>query len=78
MLQSWKSWVTSDMLEKLQSTLYQNYWGVLASKGRNDYDRRSSPYSPTVFQLQEHLRIVRYDPLWTEAMKIRQNSNFHK
>ena len=37
-LQSWKSWETSEILIKLQSTLHQNYWAVLASKGRNDYE----------------------------------------
>ena len=66
------------MLEKLQSTLYQNHWAVLASKGRNDYDQRSSPSNRTVLQLQEHLRIACLESLWNEAMKIRENSNFHK
>ena len=60
------------MLEKLQSTLDQNYWAVLASKGRNDYDRRSAPSNPTISQLQEHLRIGRLDPLWIEAMNIQE------
>ena len=73
-MQSWKSWRTSEVLRKLQSTLYQNCWAFLAFKGRNDYDRRSSPSNPSIIQLQEHLRLARLDPMWSEAMELRQNS----
>ena len=71
-LQSWQSWKTCDMLQKLQTTLYQNYWAILASKGRNDYDRRSAPSNPTDTQLREHLKQARLDPLWLEATILRQ------
>ena len=74
-LQSWQSWKTSDMLEKLKNTLHQNYWAILASRGRNDYDRRSAPSDPTDLQLQEHLQKARLDPLWLEAVEMRQKYN---
>ena len=69
-LRSWKSWETSERLTKLQSTLFQNNWAVLACNGQNDYDRRSAPSNPSILQLKGHLRKARIDPIWSEARKM--------
>lgn len=69
-LRSWRSWNISAMLQKLQSTLFQNYWSVLSSSGRNDYDCRSAPPNPTNIELYEHLQHARLNPLWLEAKQM--------
>lgn len=69
-LHSWHSWNTTQVLSNLQKTLYQNYWSVLTSRGRNEYDRRAAPGSPTIQQLSEHLEYGKSDTLWTEALEM--------
>ena len=71
-LQSWESWETSELLQELRNALYQNYWSVLSSKGRNDYDRISAPSRHSDIQLREHLRQARLDPLWLEATEMQK------
>ena len=73
-LKSWESWKTSEMLKKLHTTLHRNYWSVLCSVGRNDYDRRSAPSNPTINELSDLLQKSRSNPIWSEAFNFREES----
>ena len=57
------------MLIKLQNTLQANCWSVLTDQVRNDYERRSSPTSPTVEELSELLNRCQLDPLWSDKFE---------
>ena len=58
---------TSEIFAKLQSTLIQNYWSILKAKGRDVYDGRSAPKSPTLIKFADVLNEVKIDPLWSET-----------
>lgn len=41
---------------KLQPMLHRDYWSVLCSRGRNYYDRPSTPSNPTIIWLSDLLK----------------------